>query len=296
MGAARSWLGRAAEVAKKRWFDEVAGMLLLALAGIAIVSLLDYSATDPTWFVRRPGGAPIENFLGRVGATLAEALLQVFGTAAFLVPLVLAATGWNRFLGRGAAVSYGRLLGSGVLLVALAALLDLLVGWIGYGGERFPAGGLFGRWTAGFLTGLLGRAGGIGAAGLLLAVTIVITTQFSFARAFEAVSSRGGRAFADRFERLRRWREARARERERRGVRIKHARAAADRAQSAVVPPEPPPPRAVPLAEGPAEKPVGAAPAFPARGARRSPRRGSPSLPCRSRPPRPGPPFLRSTS
>src|SRR5262249_25728689 len=99
------------ELRKKRWFDEVAGLLLLLFAALTICALASYVGTDATWFQRRPEFLHASNWIGRVGATLSELLLQLLGTAAFLVPVVLAITGWNRFRGRSIASSYGRMLG-----------------------------------------------------------------------------------------------------------------------------------------------------------------------------------------
>ncbi len=258
MGSVRAMTERLSLLPGKRWFDEVVGILLTVLGIVSLGALLDYAATDPTWFRRAAEGTPGGNFFGRVGATLAEALLQLLGVAAFLVPPALFAAGWSRFRGRGAAGSLGSLVGISFLVVAVAALSHLLFGWIAYDGEPFAAGGLLGSWTGGALSSMLNRTGGILAATVILAVTIVITTRFSFARTFDRAAEWSGRWFRGRIERLRAWRDARARDRERREVQIKHARAAAGRAQSPVVPPDPPPPRALPRDEGP--RPVEAVP------------------------------------
>jgi S-DNA-T family DNA segregation ATPase FtsK/SpoIIIE len=262
----------------KRWFDEVTGILLTVFGLVSLGALLDYAAADPTWFRRAAEGTEGGNFFGRVGATLAEALLQLLGVAAFLVPPALLATGWSRFRGRGTSGSLGSLVGTSVLVVAVAALAHLLFGWIAYDGETFPAGGLFGSWFGGALSAMLNRTGGILAAGVILAVTIVITTRFSFARTLDLAAERSGSWFGGRLERFRAWRSARARDRERREVRIKHARAAAGRAQSPVVAPDPPPPRALPRDETqrPADAPIAPSPVpRPAP----SPRKTQPPLP-----------------
>src|SRR5580765_4952854 len=115
---------------KKGWFDEVAGLLLLLFTAITIGALVSYQASDPTWFQSQQPLHRAANWTGRVGATLAELLLQVLGTAAFLVPVVLAVTGWNRFRGKSAAASYARLVGLTALVASLATLLQLLYGSI----------------------------------------------------------------------------------------------------------------------------------------------------------------------
>ena len=113
-----------AKLRKKGWFDEVAGLLLLLFTAITIGALLSYRGTDATWFQSQPVVHRAANWTGRVGATLAELLLQLLGTAAFLVPVVLAVTGWNRFRGTSPATSYARLLGFSALVATLATLLE----------------------------------------------------------------------------------------------------------------------------------------------------------------------------
>src|SRR5258706_6542835 len=127
---------------KKGWLDEVAGLLLLLFTAITIGALASYNSADPTWFQSQPVMHRAANWTGRVGATLAELLLQLLGTAAFLVPVVLAVTGWNRFRGKSVASSYGWLIGLLALIASLATLLDLLYVSIGYGGGVLPPGGL----------------------------------------------------------------------------------------------------------------------------------------------------------
>src|SRR5258706_8999479 len=146
---------------KKGWFDEVAGLLLLLFTAITVCALASYNSGDPTWFQSHPDVHRAANWTGRVGATLAELLLQLLGTAAFLVPVVFAVTGWNRFRGKSVASSYARLLGFAALAASLATLLDLAYGSIRYGGERFPAGGYVGTKIAGLLTALMNPLGAV---------------------------------------------------------------------------------------------------------------------------------------
>src|SRR5262245_8906417 len=156
-----------AKLRKKGWFDEIAGLILLLFTAITIGALASYHGTDATWFQSQPGIQRAANWTGRVGATLAELLLQLLGTAAFLVPVVLAVTGWNRFTGKSAASSYGRLFGFSALAASLATLLDLAYGSIRYGGEVFPAGGYIGSKAAGVLTALMNPLGA-----MLTAITL----------------------------------------------------------------------------------------------------------------------------
>ena len=156
---------------KKGWFDEVAGLLLLLFTALTIGALLSYRGTDATWFQSQPFPHRAANWAGRVGATIAELFLQLLGTAAFLVPVVLAVTGWSRFHGKSVASSFGRLLGYVALVASLASLLDLLYGAIRYGGESFPAGGYVGSRLAALLVALMNPLGALLTSATLLAAS-----------------------------------------------------------------------------------------------------------------------------
>ena len=258
----------------KGWFDEVAGLLLLLFTAITISALVSYNGTDATWFQTQPLVHRAANWTGRVGATIAELLLQLLGTAAFLLPVVLAITGWNRFRGKSVASSYGRLLGLLALVASLATLLDLLYGSIRYGGEIFPAGGYVGAKFASVLTALMNPLGAILTAATLLAATIVLTTRFSFASTAVRVGDGMGGTLASARERFAAYREARRREAQKKTLEKKHAKSAAER-QSAAEEPVPVPTKARPsiplddLAEHelrPARPQVSARPAMPKPG------------------------------
>jgi S-DNA-T family DNA segregation ATPase FtsK/SpoIIIE len=224
---------------KKRWFDEVAGLLLLLFAVLTICALASYHGTDATWFRTQPGLHRAANWIGRVGATLAELLLQLLGTASFLVPVVLAITGWNRFRGRSVAASYGRLLGLLALLVSLSTILDLLYGGIVYGGESFTAGGYIGSRLAAGLASMMNPLGAMLTASTLLAATIVLTTRFSFAKTAERVGVGMGSRLETGVARWKARREAKERDAQKRAVEKKHAKAAAVRQGTTEIPAAP---------------------------------------------------------
>ncbi|HEY7210626.1 MAG TPA: DNA translocase FtsK 4TM domain-containing protein [Bryobacteraceae bacterium] len=74
--------------------NEAVGFLLF-LCGLAVsLSLLSYSAADPSWNTAS-GSVRTHNLLGLFGATWADFLLQVFGVSVFLLPVHLWALGWK---------------------------------------------------------------------------------------------------------------------------------------------------------------------------------------------------------
>ena len=280
-----------------RRLNELVGILLLALGLVTLFALLSYSAADPTWFSRPPGPAAQRNWMGGVGASLAEGLLQLLGFAAFLAPVILFTIGWNRFRGLSPADSYARLLGYVVLVPSLASLLESMYRPVNFGGEVFSPGGLTGRLVGQALRQLFNAPGALIVSAVLVAASIVVTSRFSFARSGEMLVSWIVRAvrgvgstlsgtmlgFAGRtLGRIRGFLEERRRDSEKKAVLRKHSQRAAERGKVSEEPaPSPPilerrPSIAVPAASG-ADSPAPArAPSLPRGPAAPQPKKETP--------------------
>lgn len=83
---------------QRLWRD--LGVIAVAPALLYLVaSLFTYSATDPGWSHTGSVVAPVHNMGGRVGAWVADVLLQLFGYIAFVLPVVLGALAWIAMFG-----------------------------------------------------------------------------------------------------------------------------------------------------------------------------------------------------
>jgi S-DNA-T family DNA segregation ATPase FtsK/SpoIIIE len=82
-----------------RGLREAALLILGALGAYLLVSLLSYDPADPGW---SHSGAVVEihNAGGVVGAWLADILLYLFGYLAYLLPVMVAYSGWLVYRGR----------------------------------------------------------------------------------------------------------------------------------------------------------------------------------------------------
>ncbi len=75
---------------KERLWNEIVGILLVALGIFVFLSLVSYSPTDPSFFsYASPKVKAIHNWMGIVGAYLSSLLFQGFGFPSFLIPLLL---------------------------------------------------------------------------------------------------------------------------------------------------------------------------------------------------------------
>jgi S-DNA-T family DNA segregation ATPase FtsK/SpoIIIE len=159
--------------------NELIGFLCITLAVLIALAAISYSPKDASWNVSAPDGSPTRNWIGPVGAYGADALFQLFGYAAFLLPAALLALGWRWCRSRAIDSQVATLIGYALLLVSLPSLLALC--HVPPVRGAVHAGGFTGSLISG---GLLAGFNFWGA--LLVAVAIFFTalfmaTRFSFA-------------------------------------------------------------------------------------------------------------------
>jgi DNA segregation ATPase FtsK/SpoIIIE, S-DNA-T family len=205
-----------------RRLSEFLGVALFGLALMWLISLASYSPSDPVWFFTTGADLVPTNFGGRVGAFLAELSYQLFGYAAYLIPIVLVVTGWHYFWCRTPDAAYTKLVGAGLLFGCVAAFLSLAFGTLRIGGRDLLAGGNVGRWVAGTLADYLNKTGSIILILTLLFLSIVLSTQFSFGRLFAALFQIAQDRWAAALGAMRARREERRREQQRQEVLKKH--------------------------------------------------------------------------
>jgi S-DNA-T family DNA segregation ATPase FtsK/SpoIIIE len=147
---------------------------LIFFGVVALLSVLSYSGSDATWFQHQPLDSGSRNWFGRLGATLAESLLQLFGVAAFIVSGLFLVVGWMRFRHFDTSLGWARLSGYAALVLALCTLLDLLYAAVDFGGETFAAGGYVGLKLAGGLSALLsGFGAGLFSVAVILGIAVL---------------------------------------------------------------------------------------------------------------------------
>ena len=178
MGAAGSALSRR--------LSEVVGVALFASALIWLIALASYEPSDPVWFFSTEVGTPA-NFVGRVGAFLAELSFQLLGYGSYLLPAVIAVAGWQYFWCRQMEAVYTKITGAVLVLACSAAFLSLALGSIDLGERQLRAGGYLGEFLAGFTADYLSRTGSLIVILTLLFVAVILATQFSFGRFFASM-------------------------------------------------------------------------------------------------------------
>src|SRR5512145_3321849 len=173
MGAARSTLSRR--------LSETVGVALFAAALIWLIALASYEPSDPVWFFSTEMGAPA-NFAGRVGAFLAELSFQLFGYGSYLLPAVLAVSGWHYFWCRAVDAVYTKIVGAVLVLSGASALMSLALGTVETDRGSLRGGGYVGEYLAGVMAEYLSRTGSLIVILGVLFVAVIFATQFSFGR------------------------------------------------------------------------------------------------------------------
>jgi S-DNA-T family DNA segregation ATPase FtsK/SpoIIIE len=238
-----------AESTFSRRISEFMGVALFGLALIWLIALVTYEPTDPVWFFTTDATHAPANFVGRVGAFLAELSFQIFGYASYLIPAVIGVMAWHYFWCEKFDAAYTKLFGVSLLFSCFSAFLSIAFGSTEVAGKAFHAGGSLGAWLGEWFADYLNRTGSVIVILTLMALSVILSTQFSFGRLF-AGASHGSRDLSARaLGFVRGWMDERRREKQRREVIAKHTKKAAAEGAPQPVVPKPPARPARPPAE-----------------------------------------------
>jgi len=207
-----------------RRISEFVGVALFAAALIWLIALVTYEPSDPVWFFTTGVSHPPANFVGRVGAFLAELSFQLFGYGAYFLPFALGVVGWHYFWCQTPDAAYTKAFGGMLLLICASAFFSLVLGSTDLAAKTFDAGGTVGAGLGMALAEYLNRTGSIIVLLTAMMLSVIMATQFSFGRMF-ATATVGSRDISARgLGFVRGWIDERRRERARREVIAKHTK------------------------------------------------------------------------
>jgi len=203
------FIARISNPTNNRRLNELLGFLVCVSALLIFLALASYSPLDPSLnSASALAGAHARNWIGIVGAYVADLLLQFLGVGAFLLPAFALVTGIRWFRSRRAVSPAAKLVGGIWLLMFVPALLALLPRPMRLRG--LPVEGYLGRILGDALIHYFNVAGAYIVSTSMLAVALYFSTAFSFAQArlwartrFSFLAAVGNRT--------KEWREARAR-------------------------------------------------------------------------------------
>ena len=206
--------------------NELVGFLCISLAVLIALALISYSSRDGSFnvSVQTADAGVTNNWMGPVGAYTSDLLFQIFGFAAFLLPVAIAVLGWRWCRNRTIDSHFAPLAGYSLLLVSLPSLLALFPFPPVRG--AIPAGGIVGSLISSELLAGFNFWGALLVAVALFFTSLFMTTRFSFAGTHAwATGPKGPIGAVERLGLLQKaqarwhdWRERREQERMRRRV------------------------------------------------------------------------------
>jgi S-DNA-T family DNA segregation ATPase FtsK/SpoIIIE len=131
---------------------ELAGLLLLLAGVMALLLIASYTPDDPSWLSAHD--APVQNWMGRIGAAIAAPLFMVIGGGSWGVAIVVLAWGLRLTFHQGAERAIGRLIFAPIWIALLSIYASTMVpdqDW----SHRFGMGGLFGDTVLGTVLGVV---------------------------------------------------------------------------------------------------------------------------------------------
>jgi S-DNA-T family DNA segregation ATPase FtsK/SpoIIIE len=191
-------------------WNEIIGLILMGIGFVILLALISYNSSDPSWN-SAGGNARARNWIGPMGAKLADALYQAFGIAALIVPVMIFVIGRWQWDDDESEVSKPKILGLFLMIVAVT-------GWITMISPEKPGsfywGGFVGQWLMyGPGVGMVRLLGNLGAfVGLVILFTIglLLGTDYTLLGMIDNWSqARPDSVIANWAHRLRVWRQGR---------------------------------------------------------------------------------------
>ena len=142
---------------KERHFNEIKGVVLLAVGIIVLASFLSFDPNDLSFYTSSPN-IPPKNLIRGFGAYLAGFLLLLFGWSAHIIPLFILWAGINLFRQRTVDLRFPQLIAFLILLISASSLLSMF-GPAAKEAVRFSGGGIFGFLLSNFLVARFGILG-----------------------------------------------------------------------------------------------------------------------------------------
>ncbi|WP_194097804.1 DNA translocase FtsK [Marivivens aquimaris] len=169
------------QAALEKRSKELFGIGLVILGTLAAMMLWSYSPDDPNWMLATD--APVQNWLGRTGASIAAPLIMVIGKAAWWIPVLLFAWGVRMGLHQGGERAMTRLVYFPLPIVVgtiWAATLTPGDEW----SHAFGLGGMLGNTALGVILSVIPSSDVVALAGVGIVSGIVMLVLGLFVAGF----------------------------------------------------------------------------------------------------------------
>jgi S-DNA-T family DNA segregation ATPase FtsK/SpoIIIE len=166
---------------QNRRINELTGLVLLAVGLLTLLSLLSYSAQDPSWDTVS-SSHPV-NLAGYFGSYISDLCFQTFGAIAFLLPLFTFVLAWRWIRSEPIQAPVIKLIGSVLLVLSACVILSFGPGWLLFGAIHL--GGTVGLVLADVLQNALNLAGAVIFSVTTLVISVYLVSTFTMSKAVE---------------------------------------------------------------------------------------------------------------
>lgn len=176
------------ERSRKSRLTEISVVSLSIFAIFLVISFLSYHPTDPS--LNSVGTNKVAlNWGGVVGSYFADAGYQLLGLTSFLLPLICLALVAYIIFRPNLVSRVGKAFGFLTLIIATAALLELVMGNLKIDGQNIAAGGLLGTVIGTLLLSYLNLAGAYLFILTSVLIALILTTNFSIINLWARVTN-----------------------------------------------------------------------------------------------------------
>ena len=162
-----------------RLINEAKGIILGAVGLFITLALVSFNAADRAANTYTTGGG-FKNVCGMYGAEMADLLLAGFGLAAWLIPLALLYLSYRLLRFKAVTWKWYKFAAFIGLIISVAVIFGFNIEKTVFLGQQVPTGGLFGYGLAFKLRRFLGLFGTLLLTLPVMAICIMILSQFSF--------------------------------------------------------------------------------------------------------------------
>jgi len=166
--------------------NEVLAFLFL-FSGLSIMlSLISYSAIDPSWNTATSVVRP-SNLMGRFGSHLSDVCFQLFGLSSFVIPALILLLAWKWMQSKPIEAAGIKIGGALLFVLGACTSFSLAPGARAFSGA-IPAGGLFGMILADLLVFYFNFTGAALLTATVLVVSLYLISTFSIAILLEWIA------------------------------------------------------------------------------------------------------------
>jgi len=162
--------------------NEIIALIFFTFALVILLSLISYNPEDPSFFFYNSNPQKIDNFWGIVGSYLSALLFQTLGLSAFLLVLLALQLSIRLFLTLQFPLRLLDCFGWVGLMLSTPGILSLTLGKVTFGKATVQAGGFLGHFISWFLLKYLNVIGSYIVLLLVLTLSLMASTGFSFFR------------------------------------------------------------------------------------------------------------------